>query len=156
MIGGLPSRSLIPSNLNPSGIIQTGEHKGKEVEHGKKPEEYYPRLITAMRQIEKAYLREIKDSPELRNSTKEKKEFFDKIYKAIKHGDKEYVTPVGRSIINLERFTKFKEISPELYNKILSIAYDSFVNGDIQLDTDYLNDKFANINKEIKEINKSK
>jgi len=131
MIGGLPSKKLIPKNLDTTGRLINGGDEQEQPKHETRPEEYYPRLITAMRQLEKAYLNEIKDTPELRNDFYTKKKFFDEVYDAIKNGEEIYETPTSKSKIHLDRFTKFKDISRELYNKIISIAYDTFVNKDI-------------------------
>lgn len=131
MIGGLPSKKLIPKNLDITGKLINGGDEQEQPKHETRPEEYYPRLITAMRQLERAYLKEIKDTPELRNDPYTKKKFFDEVYNAIKNGEEIYETPITKSKIHLERFTKFKEISTKLYNKIISIAYDAFVNKDI-------------------------
>jgi len=125
-IGGLPPKEIIDNRYDIDGYLKGGKGISR-TRHSHRPTEYYPDLLSSIRQMEYAFSRYY---PEYRYDwkkptkwEKEKKQFFlnvinDKI-------DVPIATPV---------FKDFKKISKEFYNHIVIVGYDAFVNKPPNLD----------------------
>ena len=154
LMGGLPTKGLIPSHVTKTGYLKDEKHKDKRVEHEQTPEEYYPNLITFVRQLQRAYLRYIKGSSELMDNPVEKKNFFMDVYNnGIKRNKDEYETD-DKVKIDTAKIAKTKQVSDKLYLKMLSIAYDAFVNHDIASSVKNLEQRQDELNLAIRKARK--
>lgn len=125
---GFPNRKLWRKGLNPYGRRIDGSGR-TTVTHSQRPIEYYPDLLSAIRELFQNYHDKIKNSREyeiLKDNPKSKGYFFSNFIKAI--NDPEYSNGVYNYGLTIHTFREFKKISPEFYNKMVKIAYDAFVN----------------------------
>jgi len=135
-MGGLPSEKYIASGVSTVGY-KVGGKKTRRVQHSKRPIEYYPDLLSAIRALHNDYYQESSSDEgwEIRkNSELLKKKFFVKFMNDVNNDDKK---GLARYI-----FSKFKEMDPEFYKKMLAIAYDAFVNKDANFDPVDIKKKF--------------
>lgn len=130
-IGGLPPKEIIDDRYDSYGYKKGDKKilksKARRTKHAYRPIEYYPDLLSSIRQMEYSFSRYYPeyqyDSKKPTKWEKEKKQFFlnvinDKI-------DVPIATPV---------FKDFKKISKEFYNHIVKVGYDAFVNKPPNLD----------------------
>jgi len=125
LVGGLPSKSLYPKDITKAGYM-SGD-KIKKIDHHKRPVEYYPNVVSFMRQLQNAYRKHLKAN-DIPDSTRERENFFQEVYQnAIKPGKPEYETEENVSI-ETERINEIKEFSKKLYERLLSLVYKLFIN----------------------------
>lgn len=126
---GFPNKKLWRKDLDVHGGLTNGTGRTR-VTHTQRPIEYYPDLLSAIRQLFKNYHDKIKRSPDydiLINNEKSKRFFFTQFLNAV--NDPEYSGKVFDKDLTIDTFRQFKKISPEFYKKILNISYNAFVNG---------------------------
>lgn len=126
---GFPNKNLWRKDVNAQGFSTDGSGRTR-VSHTQRPIEYYPDLLTVIRQLFQNYHDKIKRSPDyhiLIDNEKSKQYFFSQFLNAV--NDSEYSGEVFDKDLTIDTFRQFKKISPEFYKKILNIAYNAFVNG---------------------------
>lgn len=142
MMGGLPSPKLISKDVDIHGYKKRPDSEYyrnlKRVSHSKRPIEYYPDLLSSIRELQYLFYKKAEKENNLdnwdsiKNSNQLKKEFFIEFIKSINSN------LIGRTgfefSISARVFIEFKKISEDFYKKMLSIAYDSFVNKSINFD----------------------
>ena len=139
-IGGLPSKKMMPKGLKTSGFL-----KRRRAEHSKRPVEYYPDLLSSVRELQyKFYTKyhNMDNWKEMKESEKYKKEYFLDFLDAVKNGQ-----DFGR--IASYVFKQFKEISKPFYRKMLALAYDAFVNRPWNFDPEEIKSALHNIGTEL-------
>jgi len=118
-IGGLPSRKVVPDYKDIHG---KGKHR--RIAHSLRPIEYYPDLLTAVRELHYKYYENHHKDPnwkEIENSTQAKTDFFMEFLNTVRNGE-----PFGLYAGRI--FKRFKTISKKFYFYMLKKAYDGFVN----------------------------
>lgn len=126
---GFPNKKIWRKDVDERGYTTSGSGRTR-VSHTQRPMEYYPDLLTAIRELFKNYHDKIKTNPNydiLINNEKSKRFFFTQFLNAV--NDSEYSGEIFDKDLTIHTFREFKKISPEFYKKILSIAYNAFVNG---------------------------
>jgi len=126
---GFPNKKLWRKDVNVHGF-STGGTGRTRVTHTQRPIEYYPDLLTSIRELFKNYHDKLKRNPDydiLINNVKAKKYFFTEFLNSV--NDPNYSEGYYDIDLTINIFRQFKKISPEFYRKILSIAYNAFVNG---------------------------
>lgn len=122
-IGGLPTKKIIDDRYDSDGYKKGGERRTK---HSHRPIEYYPDLLSAIRQMEFAFSRYYPDYEyDWKKPTKwekQKKQFFLGVLNGF---------PVS---IATHVFKEFKKVSKEFYNHMVKVGYDAFVNKPPNLD----------------------
>lgn len=124
-IGGLPTKKIIDDRYT-SGGYKKGSKRMKRTKHSHRPMEYYPDLLSAIRQMEFTFSRYYPDYEyDWRKPTKwekQKKQFFLGVLNGF---------PVS---IATHVFKEFKKVSKEFYNHMVKVGYDAFVNKPPNLD----------------------
>lgn len=142
MMGGLPSPKLISKDIDIHGYKKRPDSEYyrnlKRVSHSKRPIEYYPDLLSSIRELQYLFYKKVEKEGNLdkwssiKDSTQLKKQFFIEFIQAVNSN------LIGRRgfefAISAKVFIDFKKISSDFYKKMLSIAYDSFVNKSIEFD----------------------
>jgi hypothetical protein len=131
---GFPNKKLWRKDVDARGYLTSGTHRSR-VSHSQRPIEYYPDLLSAIRELFQNYHDKIKKSPHydiLINNEKSKRHFFSRFLDAV--NDPEYSGEVFDKDITIDTFRQFKNISQDFYRRILSIAYNAFVNGQPNFD----------------------
>lgn len=132
--GGFPNKRLWRKDVDPHGYTHTGS-RSTRVAHSQRPVEYYTDLLTAIRELFYNYHMKIRRNPHydiLKVNEKTKRFFFTDFINAVNNPD--YSGGYFNKELTVDIFRQFKKISPELYKKILNIAYNSFVNGEPNFD----------------------
>ena len=123
--GGLPPKEIIDDRYDSRGYKKGGKRM-KRVKHSHRPIEYYPDLLSAIRQMEFAFSRYYPDYKyDWKKPTKwekQKKQFFLGVLNGF---------PVS---IATHVFKDFKKVSKEFYNHMVKVGYDAFVNKPPNLD----------------------
>lgn len=131
---GFPNKKLWRKDVDPDGYIH-GSSRSTRVQHSQRPIEYYTDLLTAVRELFQDFYEKIKHSPHyeiLKTNEKAKRFFFTDFINAINNPD--YSDEVYNKPLTIDIFRQFKKVSPEFYRKILTIAYNAFVNGNPNFD----------------------
>jgi len=142
-IGGLPPEKYISADVSTKGYAVGGTGT-RRVQHSKRPIEYYPDLLSAIRTLHSEYYQESGSDENWetsKNSEPLKKKFFVKFMNDVNNGD---AKGLARYI-----FSTFKEMDPEFYKKMLAIAYDAFVNRDPNFDAADVKKKFDAVTAKI-------
>lgn len=142
---GFPNKKLWRKDVDPSGFLHTGNGSTR-IAHSQRPVEYYPDLLTAIRELFQNYHDKIKRSPDydiLKNNEKSKRFFFNDFINAV--NNPEYEEGLFKKDTTIDIFREFKLISVEFYKKILSVAYNAFVNGQPNFDPRQLEKMVRNI-----------
>lgn len=140
-IGGLPSNKYLPKNIDVHGYI-IGSKSGRRVPHSRRPVEYYTDLLTSVRELHGLYYKKYHKSDnwdKLKDSESDKKKFFLDFMKDVnsndggdgEQGNKSNTINSGYAV---PVFSRFKNISPDFYKKMLAIAYNAFVNNPANFD----------------------
>jgi hypothetical protein len=131
---GFPNRNLWRQDVDVHGYLNDGS-RSHRVPHSQRPMEYYPDLLTSIRELFQNYHDKIKRNPHydiLKNNEKAKRYFFTDFINAVNNN--EYIEGFFNKGLTVDIFREFKKVSPEFYNKILKIAYNAFVNGEPNFD----------------------
>jgi hypothetical protein len=124
-VGGLPPKEIMDDRYDTSGY-RKGSEEMRRAKHSHRPIEYYPDLLSSIRQMEYTFSRyhpEYQyDSKKPTKWEKEKKQFFLGVLNGF---------PVN---IATKTFNEFKKISKEFYNHMVKVGYDAFVNKPPNLD----------------------
>ena len=126
---GFPNKRLWRKDVDPHGR-STGGSGRTRVTHSQRPIEYYTDLLTAIRVLFRDYHNKIKTNPHydiLIDNEKSKRHFFSQFINSV--NDPEYSEGFYNKTLTVDIFREYKKISPELYKKIIGIAYNAFVNG---------------------------
>lgn len=146
-IGGLPSRKIMPEYDNVHGL---GRHR--RIAHSLRPIEYYPDLLTSVRDLHYKYYEKYHKDPnwkEIENSTKAKKDFFMEFLNAVRNGE-------SFGVYAGHIFKKFKSISKKFYFYMLKKAYEGFVNLPRNFDADEIKQLLSDRTKDIIQKNMEK
>jgi len=146
--GGLPSKNVMRRDIEVSGFA-----KNRRVKHAHRPIEYYTDLLTVIRQMQAGYLAEIRKDPnfeKLKSSESKKKEFFNKVYDAVKRGEKYFqvLKPDSTTpFLNIYTYllVHFKAVGEKFFRKMITILYNAFVNKEPSFDLDYIEGKRTEI-----------
>ena len=147
-IGGLPPKKYIDRSLSVGGRAKFSR---KRVKHGRRPIEYYPDVLSTIRELHYLYWKENHENPDwkkMENSSEKKKEFFLKFYKKVEAGE-----DYGK--VSTWIFKTFKNISKEFYYKMLKIVYTSFVNQPRNFNPEEIKDLMDHIETKKKEAPES-
>jgi predicted SprT family Zn-dependent metalloprotease len=119
-VGGLPPKKIIDNRYTTSGYSKDS-NQTRRTKHSLRPIEYYPDLLSSIRQMEFDFSRYYPDYEYDENNPtkweKEKKQFFVDVLKGN----------VKVSIAS-NTFKEFKTVSKQFYNHMVKVAYDAFVN----------------------------
>ena len=142
-IGGLPAKKYVAADVSTQGYAKGGSG-ARRVQHSRRPIEYYPDLLSSIRELHKEYHeRHGSDAnwEKLKNSESEKKKFFVEFMNDVSAGS---TKGIARWV-----FQSFKELGPEFFRKMLAIAYDAFVNKDPNFDAAEVKRKFNSVAEKI-------
>lgn len=119
-IGGLPPKHMIPKTTDDDGyILSKGKRvSGTRIIHGRRPTEFYTNLLSGIRRLQYFY----KDNSEGLS----RKEFLIKFLKG------EIETRMLKGFHS--RLEDMKGFNLPLYRRLLKIIYNSFVNGNDEID----------------------
>jgi hypothetical protein len=144
---GAPKKKYINHEYSWHGYKKDSSAKKRTI-HANRPIEYYPDLLSSIRQMQKAWykfaLYHKMDEKEVKSEEKKKK-FYMFFYNNIKNGQpypdyiKNYIPILSERI-----FERFKNSGNEFVTMMLNKLYDGFVNKDIPFDYD----KFKEIQKQ--------
>ena len=138
-IGGLPSRKIMPPDKDVHG---RGKHR--RVAHFLRPIEYYPDLLTAVRELHYKFYEKYHKDPnwkeQIENSSKAKTSFFMEFLNAVRKGE-----DFGIYAGNV--FKKFKSISEPFFFYMLGKAYRGFVNLPRNFDVEEIKQLLSDRNK---------
>jgi hypothetical protein len=122
----------------------------RRVAHEFRPIEYYPNLITSIRELYNIFRKRFSQSSwEMFKSYQPQKDaFFNDFVNSISYR----AYPEFQDSLATQVFRKFKQISPEIYKKMLKIAYDIFMNKEPNFDPEILRMKLneLDVNNSVK------
>jgi len=142
-LGGIVSKKLLKGDVDTEGYTIGGTRR-KRVEHTRQPVEMLTDLTTAINELQYLYYLKIKDKEnykELIKSESSRKDFFMSFLKALQKG-------IDFGYFPVKNFIVYKKYSAELYQEMISKAYNEFVNNPPNFDTDYIEAKLKEISKE--------
>ena len=146
-IGGLPSKTVMPDYKDVHG-----RGRSRRIAHSLRPIEYYPDLLTTVRELHyKFYEKHHKDPnwKEIENSTKAKTDFFMEFLNAVRNGE-------SFGIYAGHVFKRFKTISEKFYFYMLKKAYEGFVNLPRNFDADEIKQLISTRTKDLIQKNLEK
>jgi hypothetical protein len=151
-IGGVPNTKIIKHWL--ATVDTEGRflpNREVRVEHGARPVEFYPNLLMFVRKMQEAYTRKVKSGDDFKKDTYTNRDnFFKEVYQDYLNrlkSDPYLATPHNTFetygvVVPIKVLLSAKLIGQEFYKKVLKIAYNAFVNGDMEnFDIDYLRSK---------------
>jgi len=147
-IGGLPPKDVVPTGLNVDGEkvdAQGVPLTGRQVYHTNRPVEFYPDLLSCIRQLQYEYYKH----PRERRPSKE--DYFNNFVKALKTPNS--MLSVFAHISKI--FNIVKRNNPKLYKIYLKTAYNEFVNNEPNFDIDNIKQQQKEL-EELREISKEK
>lgn len=139
---GFPNKRLWRKDVDAHGYTHTGSRTTR-VAHSQRPIEYYTDLLTVVRELFYDYHNKIKRNPHydiLKVNEKAKRFFFTDFINAV--NDPEYSEGFFNKDLTIDIVRQFKKVSPEFYRKILTIAYNAFVNGEPNFNPSELEKQF--------------
>ena len=147
-IGGLPSKKVMPDYKDVHG---RGRHR--RVAHSLRPIEYYPDLLTAVRELHYKFYEKYHKDPnwkeQIENSTKARTSFFMEFLNAVRNGE-------SFGLYSGHIFKRFKTISEKFYFYMLKKAYEGFVNLPRNFNADEIKQLLSARTKDIVQKNQEK
>ena len=138
-IGGLPSKRHMKGQSSVMGYTNNGYKKA----HSKRPVEYYPDLLSSIRELQYMYHKEHEDNWEqMEKSDPDKKDFLIRFFRSVKEKE-----PFGR--VSSLAFKSFKSLSPEFYQNMSRILYDAFMNKPINFDPVEIKNALGGVTREL-------
>lgn len=139
----------------------------RRVEHTNRPIEYYPDLLTAVRDLRWVFEEKVlnSDDPNIpeemkRDTTKNRAIFFNQFYKELhfpENDPKPYPFKLYSSLSYADRImAQFKKMGGEMWRHMLKTAYNAFVNGGPNFDYRNIKTELAKIDIESKESKEKK
>jgi hypothetical protein len=132
-LGGLPGKKFLPNDISVLGYKDNDPNR--RVNHQFRPVEYYPNLLSAIREIQHNYVQSlslISNDSQLHNNSiinnvDNKKTYFKHVLSLISRKENHGFFFTAHSFLNA------KKVSTEFFNHMVKIAYDAFVNRPINI-----------------------